>query len=173
MVINLIIRQENEKEYKEVYSLIRAAFFSAEHSDGNEQDLVDALRNSTAFIPQLSLVAEQDGRIVGHILFTKAAVGGKTVLALAPLSVLPEYQRRGIGSALIKKGHETAASLGYEYALVLGSDKYYPKFGYVPAAGFGIEVPDGMPPSNFMAVKLKKSAGKISGGVKYADEFGI
>lgn len=110
---------------------------------------------------------------MGHILFTKAAVGGKTVLALAPLSVLPDYQRRGIGSALIKKGHETAVSLGYEYALVLGSDKYYPKFGYVPAAGFGIEVPDGMPPSNFMAVKLKKSAGKISGGVKYADEFGI
>ena len=69
----MIIRQEETKDYKAVYRVVKSAFDSAEHSDGNEQDLVNALRNSGSFIPQLSLVAEQGGEILGHILFTKVA----------------------------------------------------------------------------------------------------
>ena len=96
----MLIRQETEKDYRQVYKLIKTAFASAEHSDGNEQDLVSALRKGAAFVPQLSLVAEIDGQIAGHILFTEAMVGRVTVLALAPLSVLPAYQRQGIGRRL-------------------------------------------------------------------------
>ena len=84
------IRKEISTDYETVYSVVKRAFESAEHADGNEQDLVNALRKGDAFIPELSLVAEVDGKIVGHIMFTKATVDGKTVLALAPLSVLPE-----------------------------------------------------------------------------------
>lgn len=86
----MIIRQEKSNYYETVYRVVKAAFDSAEQADGNEQDLVNNLRKGDAFIPELSLVAEVDGRIVGHILFTKAMVGADTVLALAPLSVIPE-----------------------------------------------------------------------------------
>ena len=79
------------------------------------------------------LVAEAEGRIVGHVLFTKAEVQGHPVLALAPLSVLPEQQRKGIGTALIKEGHRIAAELGFPYSVVLGSENYYPRSGYTPA----------------------------------------
>ncbi len=71
-------------------------------------------------------------------MFTKATVESSTVLVLAPLSVLPEYQKQGIGNALIKEGHRIAGELGYRYSVVLGSEKYYPRTGYLPAENFGI-----------------------------------
>lgn len=169
----MLIRKETPDDFDEVYALVTSAFRSAEHSDGNEQDLVVSLRKSSAFVPELSLVAQIGGKIAGHILFTEAKVGGSTVLALAPLSVLPEFQNRGVGSALVEAGHETAKKLGYNYSIVLGSDKYYPRFGYVPAKIHGVSAPAGIPPENFMAVKLREDAEPISGEVKYASEFGI
>lgn len=167
------IRREEAEDYGAVYSVVKAAFDSAEHSDGTEQDLVDALRKGEAFIPELSLVAEVDGEIAGHILFTRAGVGDAAVLALAPLSVLPAYQRRGIGMSLIKEGHSIAAQLGYEYSVVLGSETYYPRAGYVPAASFGIRPPFDVPEENFMACKIKEGAPDLCGVMKYAKEFGI
>ena len=70
----MYIRQETTTDYEVVYSVVKRAFESAEHADGNEQDLVNALRKGDAFLPELSLVAETDGKIVGHIMFTKATV---------------------------------------------------------------------------------------------------
>jgi len=165
------IRIENSKDYEEVYQLVAKAFASAEHKDGNEQDLVTALRKSEAFIPELSLVAEEAGRIVGHILFTKIKIGNETGLALAPLSVLPEYQKRGIGQALIIKGHEIATELGYKYSVVLGSERYYPKTGYIPAEKYGIKAPFEVPTENFMAYDLQGNSDKLNGIVEYAKEF--
>lgn len=92
----MIIRQEKIGESESVYLVIKKAFETAEHADGNEHELVNELRKGEAYIPELSLVAEINGKIVGHILFTRATVGDNTVLALAPLAVLPEYQRQGI-----------------------------------------------------------------------------
>ena len=106
--------------------MIKEAFATAEHADGNEQELADALRKSRAFVPELSLVAEDHGEIIGHILFTEAKVGEDTVLALAPLSVKPGYQRQGVGAALVRQGHKIAGELGYSWSLVLGSETYYP-----------------------------------------------
>ena len=169
----MLIRKEEAKDFDTIYQAVKTAFASAEHADGNEQDLVNALRKSEAYIPELSLVAEENGKIVGHIMFTKALVGEHIVLALAPLSVLPEYQRKGIGSALIKEGHTIAKALGYEYSAVLGSEKYYPKFGYIPADAFGIMPPFDVPQENFMACKLNENAADITGVLKYAKEFGI
>ena len=167
------IRQEIPKDYKLIYNLIKEAFADAEKSDGNEHNLVSALRNSRAFIPELSLVAEYNGKIVGHIMFTKAEIGNSTQLALAPLSVLPQYQRQGIGKALIAQGHKIAKQLGYEYSIVLGSDKYYPQMGYIPTESYGIKPPFEVPSQNFMACKLKENAQSISGIIKYAKEFNI
>ena len=168
-----MIRREGVEDFNEVYDVVKAAFATAEYSDGREQDLVVALRNSDAYVPELSLVAEVDGKIVGHIMFTEAEVGNSTELVLAPLAVLPEHQRQGIGTALIEEGHRIARELGYGYSVVLGSEKYYPRFGYIPAVQMGIEVPDGFSSINFMAVKLNEDAGPVEGGVKYAKEFGI
>ena len=135
--------------------------------------MVNALRYGSAYIPELSLVAEENGSIIGHIMFTKAEIGGKIVLALAPLSVLPEYQRKGVGTALIEEGHKIAKEMGYAYSVVLGSENYYPKFGYIPADTFGIIAPFDVPRDNFMVYKIKDDAEKIGGVMKYAKEFGI
>lgn len=118
----VVIRKEEGNDQNAIYSLVKRAFETAEHADGNEHDLVSALRTGAAYIPELSLVAEIDGRLAGHIMFTKAEVGGCAVLALAPLSVAPEYQRRGVGTALIQEGHRVARELGYGWSIVLGSE---------------------------------------------------
>ena len=169
----LTIRQENKNDYEEVYNVIKTAFETAEHSDGNEQDLVVALRKSDNFIPELSLVAVIDNKIVGYILFTKIKIGKQEELALAPLGVLPEYQKQGIGRTLIQEGNKKAKELGYHYSVVLGSDKYYPKFGYVSAKEYGIVAPFDVADENFMAIKLNDTDIEIKGIVQYAKEFGI
>lgn len=169
----LEIRQESKNDYDEVYNVVKKAFETAEHSDGNEHDLVDALRKSNSFIPELSLVAIEDSKIVGHILFTKIKIGKSEELALAPLAVLPEYQKQGIGSKLIEEGHKIAKNLGYHYSIVLGSENYYPKFSYIPAINYGIKAPFEVEDKNFMAIKLNDPKLKIEGIVEYAKEFGI
>ena len=169
----MLIRKEEPRDYEKVYAVVKRSFACAEHTDGNEHDLVNSLRKSDAFIPELSLVAETDGKIVGHIMFTKAKVNEETVLALAPLSVLPEYQRKGVGTALINEGHRIASELGYAYSIVLGSETYYPRTGYLPAQEFGVTAPFDVPSENFMAYKLKDDASALCGTLKYAKEFGV
>lgn len=104
----MVIRQENKNDYQRVYEIVKNAFKSVEYSDGKEQNLVVKLRSSKSFIPELSLVAEVEGKLVGHILFTKNRIGDNIGLTLAPLSVIPEFQKQGIGTTLIKEGHKIA-----------------------------------------------------------------
>ena len=167
------IRKEEPKDYTEIYEVVKRAFNSAEHADGNEQNLVNALRSGSSYIPELSLVAEENGEIAGHIMFTRAKVGTVDVLALAPLSVLPEYQKKGIGTALIEEGHRIARQLGYRYSVVLGSEKYYPRFGYVSAISLGIIPPFDVADENFMALNMEQDDTCIHGVMEYAEEFGI
>lgn len=167
------VRREEPDDREAVRFVVKRAFDGAEHADGNEAELVDALRRGDAFVPELSLVAEWDGEIAGHIMFTKAWVGEHAVLALAPLSVLPEYQGKGIGTALLQEGHRIARELGYGYSVVLGSETYYPRVGYLAADRFGILPPFDVPGENFMAYRLRDDAPVICGTLKYAKEFGI
>lgn len=169
----MLIRQETACDHEEIYKIVKEAFATAEHVDGNEQDLVVVLRKGDAFVPELSLVAEIDGKTAGHILFTKAKVGDREVLVLEPLAVKPEYQKQGVGAALITEGHRIAKKLGFEYSIVLGSELYYPRFGYVPAVEMGVVLPEGFPSENFMAIKLQDDAEPLDGGITYAKEFGI
>ena len=105
--------------------------------------------------------------------FTKAVVQGVEVLALAPLSVLPDYQNRGIGLSLMKEGHSIAHKLGYEYSVVLGHSKYYPKAGYIPASECGIKAPFEVDDESFMALNLNGSQNKLNGVIEYDKAFGI
>ena len=167
----VVIRQESVKDYTTVYYVVKRAFETAVHSDGREQDLVVALRNSKSFVPELSLVAEIDDRVVGYILFTEAYIGNERILVLAPLAVAPAYQCRGIGLALINEGHRKASVLGYGCSVALGDPLYYSKSGYIPASRYHIASPFDVPDENFMAVKLKEI--DIHGVVQYDEVFGL
>ena len=167
----MIIRVENKQDFDSVYELNLQAF-----NQIAEPELVDKLRLSDRFIPELSLVAEIDNKVLGHILFTKIFIQSEAVskesLALAPMAVLPDYQKEGIGKQLIKSGIEKAKSLGYESIVVLGHAEYYPKFGFMPASKFGIVAPWEVPDDVFMALELKDNALKsVSGLVNYAQAF--
>ncbi|MEG2786365.1 MAG: N-acetyltransferase [Romboutsia sp.] len=174
--MNINIRKENAEEKELVYNLIKEAFKGETRSNGGEQDLVNRLRHSNSYIPQLSLVALDGEKIVGHIMFTKISIENQDDkvegLALAPLAVLPEYQKKGIGSNLIKEGLKISKELGYKSVVVLGSEQYYPKFGFKEAIDFGVKPPFEVPSKNFMVIELEENSLKnVEGIVVYAKEF--
>lgn len=139
------IRQEHPFDYKDVAEIIEEAFRNEQYSDQKEYVLVEILRNSKSFISELSLVAENNGSLVGHILLSKIKIknGDKVSLslALAPVSVHPNFQGNGIGSKLILESHKLAKTLGFKSIVLLGHKDYYPKFGYQKASVFRIKLP--------------------------------
>lgn len=167
----LTVRPELPQDYDHVYDIVKRAFEKAEHTDGDEQNLVVRLRNSPAFIPELSLAAEFDGRLAGHIMFTKLKAGDTTQLCLAPLAVAPEFQNRGIGGALIKAGHLAAKNLGYEFSILIGHPGYYPRFGYQNAANFGIKCPLELPEDVFMAFNLQGKKTILNAMIEFPRAF--
>ncbi len=176
-MMEIQIRKEERKDFRAVFELIQLAFENEELSDHKEHFLVERLRNSNAFIPELSLVAELENQIVGYILLTKIEIEDAdksihTLLALAPVAVLPNFQDRGIGGKLIETAHDIAKTLGFGSVILLGHDKYYPKFGYKPTKEFGIKLPFDVPESNCMAIELTENAlQNVSGFVRYPKEF--
>lgn len=141
-----------------------------------EAALVDALRRSPTFIPELSLVAEGESGIVGHILFTRLVVRDGSVthasLGLAPMAVRPGFQHQGVGSALVRNGLDAARRLGHRVVIVLGHPEYYPRFGFSPAGALGIRPPFDSRPEAFMALGLAPGAiDEIHGLVEYPPEF--
>ena len=148
---------------------IRATVGAAFETDA-EARLVDALREHGDAM--ISLVAVRDDAVLGHVLLSVARVGGVPVLALAPVAVTPEYQRRGIGRALIDAALERARAMGFGAVVVLGHPSYYPRFGFVPAGPHGIECPYDAPADAFMVLELSPGAlGQLSGPVVYAPAF--
>jgi putative acetyltransferase len=169
-----IIRPEQPQDREAIGDVHRDAFGRSE-----EADLVDALRGSPAFIPELSLVAvAPDGRVVGHVLFTRIVVRdgprAQPALALAPLAVLGSHQRRGVGAALTARGLERARELDHALVIVVGHPSYYPRFGFAAAGPHGIEAPFPVDDAAFMACELTPGAlAGLRGMVEYPPQFGI
>jgi putative acetyltransferase len=139
----------------------------------DEADLVDALREGGDLVPELCLVAERDGAVVGHIAFSRARLeGGEAVLALAPVGVLPEHHGEGAGSALNRAALERAAETSFPLVVVLGHAGYYPRFGFEPARPLGVLAPFDVPDENWMALRLPAYRPEARGTVRYADAFG-
>jgi predicted N-acetyltransferase YhbS len=174
--MEVFIRQEKPTDYQAVFNIIEKAFKDAPIGDGNEQFLVERLRKSSAFIPELSLVAELKGEMIGHILLTRIQIREKDktheLLALAPVSVLPKCQNQGIGGLLIKGAHAIAIKLGFKLIVLLGHQNYYPRFGYERASNYGIRIPFEAPDENCMVIELVQGGLiGVSGMVEYAPEF--
>lgn len=144
----------------------------------DEARLVKALRCSEAYLPGLSLVAELSSRIVGHILFTRVFIraGSSAVpaVALAPMSVLPEMQRRGIGSQLLERGLAECVRLGHKIVVVLGHKEFYPRFGFTPGDEKDIGAPFEAPREAFMVKELVPGGlTGVTGIVEYPREFAV
>lgn len=167
----LILRPELSNDFNDITILHNKAFGQAA-----EGRLVEVLRRNPHFIKGLSLVAVLNGKLVGHILFFPILIKGEgkvfRSLALAPMSVLPEYQGKGIGSALVNLGIEEASADGFDSVIVLGHRDYYPRFGFIPASRFGITPPFEVPDDVFFAMELYPGALQgVKGMVQYPPEF--
>lgn len=182
--MDILIRPERDGELTEIMSLVESAFADVEESDHREQELVERLHRSDAFVPALSLVAEDDrGKIVGYILLSEASIvgyaeeGGQPewlTLAVAPLAVRPDFWGRGIGGTLLRRAHSDAAALGYGTAVLLGHAGYYPRFGYERAGDHGIVFPLDAPPECCMVRELRPDVlDGVRGTVRYPAAFGI
>lgn len=164
------IRAESPEDYDAIAKVIGAAFETED-----EVRLVDAVRISDGYLPELALVAEQDSMIVGHIVFSYVGLQGAEamrVLALAPMAVAPTQQRTGIGSALVQSGLKEAEAMSEPLVLVLGHAHYYPRFGFEPARSYGIEPPWPDLPNDVWMVKLLSSySQRFQGTVRYPPAF--
>ena len=174
--MTVTIRQEESGDVDAISDLIVRAYADVPYSDHTEQVMVERLRSSTAFVPDLSLVAQIDSEFVGHLLLTRVEIRncGESVpsLALAPLSVVPEYQRRGVGSLLVNAGHDRAAKLGFHSIILVGLPGYYWRFGYEPLQRYGITVPFTVPDDQRMVRRLSPDALKnVRGMVQYPREW--
>jgi putative acetyltransferase len=168
-VNDVIIRAETAADYPMIRQVNEAAFGGAD-----EADLVEALRRESVVL--LSVVAESDGRIVGHILFSRMSIetptGAVAAAALAPVAVLPHYQRRGIGGSLIRYSLDAMRGLGERIVIVVGHPAYYPRFGFSTEQARALEHP--FSPDAFMALELSPGAlDRIRGRVRYPPPFGL
>ena len=164
-----LVRRETPEDLAAIRRVNELAFEQAA-----EADLVDALRARGKVT--ISLVAVENDRVVGHILFSPVTIeSGDEVfpaLGLGPMAVLPELQRRGIGSMLVSHGLDECRSAGHTSVVVVGHADYYPRFGFVPASRFGLKCEYDVPDNVFMAIELRVGALSGQGGlVKYQSEF--
>ena len=165
------IREEQRGEYQEIRQVIVAAF----GGDPEEPaaNVVELLRDRNK--APVALVAVSDNKIVGHIMFSLVTITlvpkAFRAVGLAPLSVLPEFQRQGIGSMLAREGLKKCAAAGFEMVVVLGSYHYYPRFGFSRASFYGLDN-EYDTDEHFMAIELKNGVlDKVSGAVQYSPEF--
>jgi putative acetyltransferase len=196
ILIVMHIRSEAADDIATIRAINLAAFPTSA-----EADLVERIRASDAFVPTLSLVAELDpgadassahssvassphapvapsaasqpGHIVGHILLSRVAIAGldEPILALAPMAVLPEQQRRGIGSALVRAALDVAESLEEPLVVVLGHPWFYPRFGFKRASRYGIFPSEPWPDAAFMAKPMTRWSRDLRGRVAYPPTF--
>lgn len=165
------IRPEREEDVEGIFEINRLAF-----GQEDEAQLIQRLRQSPHFIPELSLVAFKKGHIVGHILLSRISIesqqGDVPAISLAPMAVHPKFQRQGIGAELVREGLNRCQKLGHKIVVVVGHPDYYPRFGFIPAREKGLETPFPVPDEAFMVKELIPDALEgIRGVIKYPSEF--
>jgi len=165
------VRPATTADYTAIHALNALAF-----GRENEATLVERLRTSAAFVPGLSLVADDAGRVIGHLLLTAIHIRTPErrvpALALAPMAVHPDHQHRGVGAQLVRQGLTRCRQLGHGIVIVVGHPDYYPRFGFTPARAWGLEAPFPVPDDAFMVLELIQGAlAGIAGMVEYPPPF--
>jgi predicted N-acetyltransferase YhbS len=168
------IRLEREEDFRAVENLTREAFWNHHVPGCDEHYLAHVLRESDCFLPELDFVAEANGELVGNIMYTKANVlcdSGETVpvLSFGPLSVLPDWQGKGVGSALVRHSLERARELGYTAVLIYGDPAFYSRLGFLAAEKFGIGSADDYYADALQALELVAGALKDKKG-RFAED---
>lgn len=175
--MSILIRPERSEDFSAIRRVVKAAFDRpGREASLTEWDLIESIRSSKFYLPDLSLVAELDSQVVGHIMFTPMTIqdGRKEhhSLALGPVAVSPSYQNQGIGHSLINEGIARAKILGYGSIIVLGHPNYYTKFGFQEASRWKIGLDANFSSDYLFALELKEGElDRISGIVKYCDPF--
>lgn len=165
---NIAIRREQSADYQATEALALAAF----DPDTRVAELVRRLRASNSLISELNLVAQVEGIVVGHIMFSRARItSGHDLALLSPLGVLPAYQRQHIGSALMQHALAWLEASSYPVVVLEGVPSYYPRFGFVPAQPLGIDPPFNLPQAVWQAYCLPAYSSQIKGQVCYPDPF--
>lgn len=175
----MLIRQERADDVAAIRAVTAAAFTGMPYSmppvdpDGvpGEASLVGWLRESAGWIPDLSLVAEQDGEIVGHAVATRGHLDDLPALGLGPVSVAPDRQNSGVGSTLVRGVIAAADELGEPLMVLLGEPAYYSRFGFRPAAELGIVAPEPAWGTYFQARPLASYDAAMTGTFRYAEPF--
>lgn len=170
----VVIREERPSDGATIAEVVRRAYADVPYSDHREHVMVDRLRATDAYVPELSLLAEVGGKAVGHVLLTKAEIRSDrsvvSALALAPLSVVPAFRCRGIGKRLIGCAHDRALALGFGVILLVGIPSYYRRFGYERLSRYPIKLPFDAPDENRMILALRPDAlDGVAGTVRYAE----
>jgi putative acetyltransferase len=164
----MLIRVEEERDWAAAHSVNASAFETSA-----EARLVGRLRDEAQ--PVVSLVAENDGEIVGHIIFSPVLLSGHAhlkILGLGPMAVLPKHQRKGIGSALVRNGLAECKQLGFGAVVLVGHPEFYPRFGFRPASHFGIACEFDVPEEAFMVIELQPGfLADASGTINYHQAF--
>ena len=168
------LRPAGPGDYRITEELTREAFWGLNRPDCDEHLLAHKLRKSQAYVPELDYVAEVDGKIVGNVIYSLGRVaceGGCQfeVLNFGPLSVLPDYQGQGVGSALMRRTIAEAKRMGYRAILFFGHPDYYPRFGFTPAERYHITTSEGKNFDAFMAMPLYDGALDGISGRYYED----
>jgi putative acetyltransferase len=148
----LVVRPETPADFGEIAAVVEAAFGKT-----NEVAIIQAIRDSDGYVPELALVAEDEGRVVGHTMLSRVGLegGNRRLLQLAPMAVVPDRQNEGVGFALGEMALEKADRQGEPLVLVLGHPQYYPRFGFRPASQLGLYPPHPkIPDEAFMTVPL-------------------
>lgn len=169
--VRMLIRRECPDDVDAIRTVTSRAFDGMPYSSGSEAPLVDALRADRGWIPALSLVAEVDRAVVGHVVCSRATVSGRPALGLGPLSVDPAWQRRGVGSALMHTVLGAADALGEPVVVLLGNPAYYHRFGFRPASDYGIDPPVAQWAASFQARTLSTYRAQLRGPFEYAAPF--
>lgn len=160
--MKITIRNETETDYRAVEEFTREAFWNLNFPGCSEHYLIHVLRSHADFIPELDLVAEADGKIVGSIIYSKSKLtdekgNEKDILTFGPLSVSPEYQRKGIGKALIEHSFIKAAELGYDTVVIFGSPSNYISRGFKSCKKYNVSL-NGYFPTAMLVKELKENA---------------
>jgi predicted N-acetyltransferase YhbS len=158
----IVLRPEQEAEFPAIYNLVQSAFQTAKVSNGDEQNFVARLRSGGNYIPELALVAEDEGKLIGHIMLTRTSVetacGRKPLLLLGPLTVVLERRGQGLGSQLVQEALRLAKVQGHKAVVLVGDPAYYSRFGFKSAIHFGISNTDRIPDANVLAFELVSGA---------------